>query len=157
MLLISNLIIILSIVAGYIGMVYQDTKVYQELAEKHLENVLNLADTDISKQIENSMTKPVMVSKTMANDEFLKGWLSKEPANAGNDTYLKQLYSYLKVYQEKYAYTTVFCISAQTGNYYYQDGLNKTLSPDDAHDCLVLQFHPISGPGVRPGGRYQSG
>ncbi len=140
MLLFSNLIIILSIMIGFIGMVYKDTKAYQDLAEKHLENILSLADTDISNHIENSMTKPVMVSKTMANDEFLKEWLLQEPENVKDDTYLEQLYNYLKVYQEKYDYTTVFCVSARTGNYYYQDGLNKTLSTRDEHDIWYYNF-----------------
>jgi len=139
-LLISNLIIILSIVAGFTGVVYRDTKSYQHLAEKHLENIVNLADADISNRIESSMSKPVMVSKTMANDEFLKTWLSKERENSGNSTYLGQLYSYLKAYQAKYGYTTVFCVSAQTGNYYYQDGLNKTISKNDEHDVWYYNF-----------------
>ncbi len=140
MLLISNLIIIVFIVVGFIGMVYKDTSAYQNLAEKHMENILSLADIDISNHIENSMTKPVMVSKTMANDEFLKDWLVQEPESFGNDTYLEQLYSYLKAYQEKYDYTTVFCISAQTGNYYYQDGLNKTIAKEDEHDIWYYNF-----------------
>jgi diguanylate cyclase (GGDEF)-like protein len=76
----------------------------------------------------------------MANDEFLKGWFSQEPENTGSDAYLEQLYSYLKTYQEKYGYTTVFCISEQTGNYYYQDGLNKTISKDDEHDIWYYNF-----------------
>jgi hypothetical protein len=37
------------------------------------------------------MNKPVMVSKTMANDVFLKAWLLKKPENAGDDSYLRQL------------------------------------------------------------------
>ena len=105
-----------------------------------MENVLSLADNDISNHIEDSMTKPVLVSKTMANDEFLKGWLLQEPENAGNDAFLKQLYSYLNAYKEKYGYTTVFCVSAQTGNYYYQGGLNKTISKNDAHDIWYYNF-----------------
>lgn len=78
-LLLSNLIIICSIIIGFIGIVYKDTTAYQDLAEKHLENILSLADKDISSHIEESMTNPVMVSKTMANDEFLKQWLVQEP------------------------------------------------------------------------------
>ncbi|MEN6351082.1 MAG: hypothetical protein ABFD08_17015 [Syntrophomonas sp.] len=100
MLLISNMLIIISIVVGFTAIVYKDKKSYQQLAEKHLENIVSLADINISNHIENSMSKSVMVSKTMANDEFLKAWLLKEPENAGNDTYLGQLYSYLKAYQE---------------------------------------------------------
>lgn len=139
-LLISNLIIIFAIVLGFTISTYKDTQTYQQLAEKHLENVVSLADTDISDRINNSMSKPVMVSKTMANDEFLKTWLSKEPQSIGNDSYLKELYSYLKAYQLKYDYTTVFCISAKTGDYYYQDGLNKTISKNDPHDIWYYNF-----------------
>lgn len=139
-LLISNLIIIFAIIVGFVGIVDRDARTYQDLAEKHLENIVTLADADISKRIENSMTKPVMVSKTMANDEFLKGWLLQEKDNVGNSTYLEQLYEYLKAYQEEYHYTTVFCISAQTNNYYYQDGLNKKVSKDDEHDIWYYNF-----------------
>lgn len=121
-------------------MVYKDTAAYQDLAEKHMENVLSLADKNISNHIEDAMTKPVMVSKTMANDEFLKRWLIQEPENVKNAAYLKQLYSYLKTYQEKYNYTTVFCVSSQTGNYYYQDGLSKTISKEDTHDIWYYNF-----------------
>jgi len=138
--LISIIIIVLSIVVGFTVSVYKDTKSYQQLAEKHLENTVSLADIDISNHIKNSMSMPVMVSKTMANDEFLKAWFLKEPESVGDDAYLQQLYSYLKAYQLKYDYTTVFCVSAQTGNYYYQEGLNKTISKDDAHDIWYYNF-----------------
>lgn len=140
MLLVSNLIIIFAVIAGFAVSVYQDTASYQQLAEKHLQDVVSLADTDISDSIDSAMTKPVMVSKTMANDEFLKTWLTSEPQNAGDDAYIKQLYGYLKAYQKKYNYTTVFCVSAQTGNYYYQDGLNKKISPGDPHDVWYYNF-----------------
>ncbi|WP_304509291.1 sensor domain-containing diguanylate cyclase [Anaerotignum sp.] len=139
-LLISNLIIIFSLMAGFIGVVYKQTRSYQSLTEKYLENIVSLADTDISKHIENSMTKPVMVSKTMANDEFLKKWFLKEKENQNNELYMQQLYSYLNAYKEKYGYTTVFCVSNQTGNYYYQDGLNKTISINNEHDVWYYYF-----------------
>ncbi|NCA67822.1 MAG: GGDEF domain-containing protein [Clostridia bacterium] len=139
-LLLSNLIIILFIVIGYIVIVYKDARDYQILAEKHLESTLSLADIDISNHIESSMTKPIMVSKTMANDEFLKEWLSKEPESIEDDGYLGQLYNYLKTYCEKYGYTTVFCVSEKTGNYYYQDGLNKVVSETDEHDIWFYNF-----------------
>ena len=140
LLLISNLIIIFAILVGFVGMVYKDTKSYQDLAEKHLESTVKLADIDISKHIENSMSKPVMVSKTMANDEFLKSWLVDEPQDGAGEDEREQLYAYLRAYQQKYDYNTVFCVSAKTGNYYYQDGFNKTISPDDEHDVWYYNF-----------------
>ena len=126
--------------AGFMAVIYKSTLTYQDLAERHLENIVSLADADITKYIENTMDKPVMVSKTMANDAFLKTWLTREPDNRQNPEYLNQLYSYLKAYQTKYQYSTVFCISEQSGNYYYQDGLNKTLSRDDEHDIWYYNF-----------------
>lgn len=140
MLLITNLIIIFFIIAGFSAVVYKDTRTYQELAEKHLEYIVSLADTNISKYIEYSMDKPVMVSKTMANDAFLKSWLLQEPQKTGDEKYLEQLYDYLKAYQTKYDYITAFCVSERTGNYYYQNGLNKTISPNDEHDIWYYNF-----------------
>ena len=137
---ISSLIVIFSVVIGFAGVMYKDTRAYQELAEQHLENILSLSNTDISNHITDSITKPVMVSKTMANDEFLKNWLLAEPQSANDGAYLEQLYRYLKAYQEKYGYTTVFCVSNETLNYYYQDGLNKTITPGDAHDIWYYNF-----------------
>lgn len=139
-LLISNLIIIFSLIAGFIGVVYKQTKSYQNLAEEYLANILSIAEVDITKQIENAMTKPVMVSKTMANDEFLKKWFGNEKENQNRDGYMNELYSYLNAYKEKYGYTTVFCVSEQTGNYYFQDGLNKKLSENDEHDIWYYNF-----------------
>jgi diguanylate cyclase (GGDEF)-like protein len=134
------MIIIFAVVAGFTISVYRDTKSYQQLAEKHLENIVSLANINISNRIQDSMNKQVMVSKTMANDEFLKSWLLDEPDNLRNDEYLKQLYNYLKAYKLKYNYSTVFCVSAQTGNYYYQNGLNKTVSKNDPHDIWYYNF-----------------
>lgn len=139
-LLVSNLIIILFIIAGFTCVVYRDTRAYQALAEKHLKNTVSLADLNISKFIENTMSKPVMVSKTMANDEFLKSWILKETEHQEDDLYLKQLYNYLKTYQQKYGYSTVFCVSALTNRYYYQDGMNKTISETNAHDVWYYNF-----------------
>ncbi|MDK2808952.1 MAG: hypothetical protein PWP24_1689 [Clostridiales bacterium] len=139
-LFISNVIIILVIVTGFFAVVYQDSKNYQELGERYLENIVSLADTNISKQIENAMIKPIMVSKTMANDEFLKGWILHESEHGKDSEYLNKLYNYLKAYQEKYGYSTVFCIPAKTQNYYYQEGFNKKLSTQDDHDIWYYNF-----------------
>jgi diguanylate cyclase (GGDEF)-like protein len=139
-LLTCNLLIVFSIVVSFVLMAYQDTRTYQQLAENHLENILSLAGTDVSRYIENSMTIPLTVSKTMANDEFLKGWLLEEPKNISNPSYLEELYTYLKAYQEKFNYTIAFCVSAQTGNYYYHGGLNKTVSKNDEHDVWYYNF-----------------
>jgi diguanylate cyclase (GGDEF)-like protein len=138
--LFSNLAIIFFIVSGFICVVYRDTKTYQNLAKKDLKNIVSLADLNIEKFIETTMSKPVTVSKTMANDAFLKSWMLSEDNYKIGDSYFTRLYDYLKAYQQKYGYSTVFCISAKTGRYYYQGGLNKTVSPYDPHDIWYYNF-----------------
>jgi diguanylate cyclase (GGDEF)-like protein len=86
------------------------------------------------------MSSPVTVSKTMANDSFLKSWMQSEKKYRNDTGYLQKLYNYLSAYREKYGYSTVFCISSATGRYYYQDGLNKIVSPGDPHDVWYYNF-----------------
>ena len=57
-----------------------------------------------------------------------------------DEDYMDRIYQYLATYQRVYDYTTVFCVSAQTGNYYYQEGLNKILQPEDEHDIWYYNF-----------------
>ncbi|MCK9171578.1 MAG: sensor domain-containing diguanylate cyclase [Treponema sp.] len=126
---------------------YKDARTYQNLAETHLNNIVTLADVNINRFIENSMSSPVTVSKTMANDSFLKTWMQGEVKYRNDSGYLKKLYDYLSAYQAKYGYSTVFCVSALTGRYYYQTGLNKIVSPGDSHDVWYYNF-------VRSGQEY---
>lgn len=139
-LLVSNLIIVIFIVMGFLGVLIKDTKAYQDLSEKQMESIVELASSDIYKQIENNMSEPVLVSQTMSKDSFLKDWLEGEPENVDDEEYMEEIFHYLKEYQKEYDYTTVFCVSAITGNYYYQDGLNKVLSEEDEHDVWYYNF-----------------
>jgi diguanylate cyclase (GGDEF)-like protein len=136
----SNAAILFFIISGFCIVVYRDTRSYQNLAETHLENIVSLADVNIEKFIETEMNKPVTVSKTMANDEFLKSWIRTEPAAEKPAGTAPALSAYLKAYQQKYGYTTVFFVSAKTGSYYYQDGRYKTISSDDPHDIWYYNF-----------------
>ncbi|MCI1208614.1 MAG: sensor domain-containing diguanylate cyclase [Treponema sp.] len=137
--LFSNLAVVLFIISGFVCVVYKDTRSYQDLAEQHLKNIVTLADLNIEKFIENTMSRPVTVSKTMANDSFLKSWMQQESGHT-DKAYFEKLYNYLDAYREKYGYSTVFCISEATGRYYYQDGLNKTISRTDPHDIWYYSF-----------------
>jgi diguanylate cyclase (GGDEF)-like protein len=135
-----NLVIVFFIVSGFTIVVYNDTRTYQDLTEQNIKCIVNLADLNIEKFIESTMSKPVTVSRTMANDSFLKTWISKETKYKDDNNYLKQLYNYLEAYRQKYGYSTVFCVSAQTGHYYYQNGLLKTISPENLNDIWFYNF-----------------
>ena len=75
----------------------------------------------------------------MANDIFLFKWCEDETGDT-DDEHAQNLYDYLKAYQTKYNYDIVFFVSNKTYNYYYNDGLNKVVAPDDEFDSWYFNF-----------------
>ena len=112
---------------------------FQELAVNQAVNDVELTALDLNSQITNISTEQRVVSQMMANDIFLKEWCEDETSDAGTE-HAQFLYSYLKAYQEKYDYDVVFFVSNNTYNYYYNDGLNKVISPDDDFDAWYFNF-----------------
>lgn len=130
----SNFYIIVSTLICYIAMTYSDAVSYYSLLEDNVGVIVHMAGDDISSKIENLLNSELAVSKAMANDIFLKDWISGETQNSTDQNYLDKLYDYLKSYEDGFQFSTVFFVSSATGNYYYQDGLHKTISKDDEHD-----------------------
>lgn len=112
---------------------------FQELAMEQAINDVELTALDLNSQITDISTEQRVVSQMMANDIFLKGWCADETADADTE-HAQLLYSYLKAYQEKYDYDIVFFVSNKTYNYYYNDGLNKVISPEDDFDAWYFNF-----------------
>ena len=72
LLLKSNLLLLLSIIACFTGIIYADASSYQELVKEHVETVVCISSTDIKNELENSLTTQVTMAKTMANDTLLQ-------------------------------------------------------------------------------------
>lgn len=138
-LLLVNLLISFFIILGYIGTIYMDTNSYQKLVTEHVESIIRLSSSNISSEIENTLTKPIFVAKTMANDTFLKDWLRYESKDS-EASYEQKLIDYLNAYYKKYQYDSIFLISQKTGMYYYQDGIYKTLSSKNEQDTWYYEF-----------------
>ena len=144
--LFSDLIIFAIILLGFTIFQFNDAKYYRQLAESQVANQIELSAINIDAQITEVTSEERVVSQMMANDAFLKQWTEDEPYNAvsaargGHNAIIDSLYSYLKGFQIKFNYDTVFFVSARTGNYYYQDGFNKTISRDSDFDSWYYNF-----------------
>ena len=144
--LFSDLIIFAIILLGFMILQLNDARYYRQLAESQVANQIELSAINIDAQITEVTSEERVVSQMMANDAFLKQWTEDEPNNAasaargGHNAIIDSLYGYLKGYQIKFNYDTVFFVSARTGNYYYQDGFNKTISKDDDFDSWYYNF-----------------
>ncbi|SMF05979.1 sensor domain-containing diguanylate cyclase [Desulfovibrio gilichinskyi] len=99
-----------------------------------LNSALPLTRDNIYSELQSGLMRPLFVSSLMANDIFLKDW-----ANAGEKNVM-QLMRYLYEIKNKYGFFTAFFVSATTGDYFYYDGVLKTVSPKDSHDVWYYDF-----------------
>ena len=99
-----------------------------------LNSALPLTRDNIYSEMQSGLMRPLFVSSLMGNDIFLKDW-----ANAGEKNVM-QLMRYLYEIKNKYGFFTAFFVSARTGDYFYYDGVLKTISPKDSHDVWYYDF-----------------
>lgn len=138
--LITNILIIVVVVAGFAAIEFGLVNFFNQNAKNQAQNDVIVTGIDVSSQISNVSTTQRVASQMIASDIFLKKWTESETAIPENNENIDQLYDYLKEYQEVLGYDTVFFVSEKTGNYYYQDGLNKTISPADDFDSWYYNF-----------------
>lgn len=136
----TNIFICLIIILGFfinMSLIYKSMK---EMAEENIESVSKLSSSNLYAEIDNSLTKPIYVSQTMASDTFLKQWLREEPAAGKDDSHLRKIKDYLMAMKEQYSYNTAFVISADSASYYYHDGVYKTVSAANDYDSWYYEF-----------------
>ena len=154
----NNLMIVILFLFAFLLIQYNDTRYYNELAMEQVKNDAKLASDNIRVELESVTAQQRIVSETMANDLYLRKWLKNEPdpgeqalvpktlsaawdvreENQPYDYY--DLYLFLKQYQKNYGYTNVFLVSAKTGCYYYNGGLNKVIHRRSHFDSWYYNF-----------------
>ncbi|MCR5100453.1 MAG: sensor domain-containing diguanylate cyclase [Butyrivibrio sp.] len=137
---ISNTIIVIVILAGFLAVEYGMARFYNQNAREQAQNDVILTGFDVSSQITNISVEQRVASLMISNDIFLKEWALTETDDPEDNENIQQIYDYLKAYQISMGYDTVFFVSAKTGNYYYQDGFNKKISEEDEFDSWYYNF-----------------
>lgn len=108
-------------------------------AKKSLrDNIINtslpLTRDNIYTEIQRDIMLPVYVASLMANDTFLKDWVIEGEPD------IKPIIKYLNEIKTKYNFFTSFFVSENTKQYYYHDGVLKTISQNDDHDIWYYAF-----------------
>ncbi len=111
-----NLLIGIIILSGFITMSIVNYSTYSKIIKDDIESISKLTSTNIYSEINNELIKPIFVSLTMANDSFLKDWLSEEEKATDEALHLKALQEYLIGIKLKYDYNSVFLISDKTSH-----------------------------------------
>lgn len=125
-----NLIIFLGLLAIGIVSYIESSRIIKD----DMYNITELTTMNISSKINNDLIKPIIVSLTMANDQFLKDWIEE------NERSILRITEYLNVIKDKYDYDSTFLISDRTKNYYHYNGMLKKISETDAHDVWYYDF-----------------
>ncbi len=129
-----NLLICAFILAGFLVVGITSYSTYSEVIRDDIRNITKLTTTNLYSEIRNELTKPIFVSLTMANDNFVKSWLKDERQSGSTAEGTLQLQNYLLGIRNKYSYDSVFLVSQATQTYYHYEGVNKVLDPADDHD-----------------------
>lgn len=108
---------------------------YSKIIQQDIKNITRLVSTNIYADIQVELTKPIYVSLTMANDEFLRDWIT-----VGKEQDKQDIQNYLREIRNKYNYDSTFFISNITNNYYHNNGILKQISTCDHHDVWYYNF-----------------
>lgn len=126
-----SVVLVLSFLAvSLVNYQYTRTSARTEL----LTSTLPLTSDTIYSEIQADLIRPIYVSSLMANDTFLKDWAMDGERNLG------KIRRYLQEIKAKYGFFTSFFVSSRTMQYYYYDGVLKTVTPADEHDIWYYNF-----------------
>jgi diguanylate cyclase (GGDEF)-like protein len=101
----------------------------RRILDRQLTNTtLPLTAQVLSGDVERYLTRPVLLSSSMARNIFLERWVAageRDPA---------EIVNYLRDIQAQYGATTAFFVSDRTGRYYHPKGVLKSVSATDPRD-----------------------
>ncbi|NDV20753.1 diguanylate cyclase [Pseudodesulfovibrio sp. JC047] len=99
-----------------------------------IQSSLPLTRKNIYSEIQGFMMRPLLVSSSMANDTFLRNWIT------GGEKDLDAITKYLQKIKKKYGFFTTFFVSKTTDLYYTQNGILKEIGPRNPHDIWYYAF-----------------
>ncbi len=123
------------ILSGFVAIFLMNITSFLRTINEDILNISKLTSIGIFSEINNELTKPSIVSLTMANDSFLRDWLINEPSRDP-----LEVITYLDGLRGKYDYDSSFLISSRSLRYFHFNGIFKTISPKDAHDVWYYDF-----------------
>ena len=103
-------------------------------------STLPLTAKAISADLERSLTRPVLVSSSMARNTFLRQWVEEGERDEA------EMVEYLRDLLSQYRVTTAFFVSERSGRYYHPDGVLKTVSAGDPGDRWYYRLRSSAVP-----------
>ncbi|MEJ6465882.1 sensor domain-containing diguanylate cyclase [Fusobacterium ulcerans] len=136
----TNILVSIILIVGFSLTAMLSYQANYKASLDNIEQVSSLTAEGIYYQLTSMFAKPVNVSLTMAHDSLLVNHLSEEEKYFGNEKYIQTTQKYLKIYQERYGFDSVFLASAITKNYYNFRGLDRVLNKDNPENIWFFSL-----------------
>ena len=131
----TGFLIALVILSGFGAIFLMNITSFLRTINEDILNISKLTSIGIFSEINNELTKPSIVSLTMANDSFVRDWLINEQSRDPQD-----IITYLNGLRQKYNYDSSFLISSRSLRYFHYNGIFKTVSTENAHDVWYFDL-----------------
>lgn len=137
----TNMIICIIIIFGFLLTSIISYCSNNGMFKQDIEHISTLTSDGIYYEIDSIFTKPINISLTMANDTFLKTFLTNEKVHENDEEFAETIRNYLLAYKLQYDYESVFLVSAKTNRYYHFDkGIDRILTKDNPENEWYYTF-----------------
>jgi diguanylate cyclase (GGDEF)-like protein len=117
------------LISGFLAVMATSYFVSREVLQRGLsENTLPITGDNVYSEIQKDILRPVFVSAQMAHDTFVRDWIIEGEQDQA------QISKYLKEVKEKNNAISSFLVSETSKNYYYPNGLLKTVTTSEPRD-----------------------
>ena len=136
----TNLLVSVILLVGFALIATLSYRANYNASLVKIKQVSSLASEGIYYRLSTMLTKPVNISQTMAHDSLLIKLLEEEGSRYREAGYQETIRKYLDTYKNKYAYDSVFLVSASTNNYYNFNGLDRNLVRGEDENVWYYNF-----------------
>lgn len=136
----TNLLVSVILIVGFALTAIFSYRANYSASLDDIEHISALSAEGIYYQLTTRFTKPVNVSLTMAHDSLLEEHLKVEQEHLEDPLYIETTKEYLRAYQEKYDFSSVFLVSTATGRYYNFNGCDRVLTEGDSENTWYFDL-----------------
>ncbi|HDR05689.1 MAG TPA: hypothetical protein ENN84_10670 [Candidatus Marinimicrobia bacterium] len=130
-----------ALIIGFLATSLLSFFISRESVRKQIsQNALPLTAENVYAEIRKDLLEPVIIAPTMAHNTFLQDWIKSGENNIAAIT------AFLHSTKEEYNAITAFCVSEQSRNYYYSEGILKKIKAEESRDEWYFRVRDMDEP-----------
>lgn len=123
---------------GFVGTSVASYMVARDVVRQRISvHGLPLTSDTVYSEVQRDLLRPVFIASMMANDTFVRDWV------LSGETDADKIVSYLARIQSEYGARSSFLVSANTGRYYFPDGVLKQVKEGELRDAWFFRVRDM--------------